>query len=112
MLIYILDKKRITFLQVRNFNISGIPPDRNTSEAMMYSLSNIKNRNFIFKEQLPDFCRLILRNYAWAKLYSLNMFVHFGYDYYMYAGFSGACRGLTKKAKELGLFIERFKSPY
>lgn len=41
------------------------------------------------------------------------MFVHFGYDYYMYIGSSKELpQDLRNKIENLGLFVENFESPY
>ena len=40
------------------------------------------------------------------------MYIHFGYDYYMYIGSSNACDNVRIKIQEEGLFVEEFKSPY
>ncbi|MDR1688736.1 MAG: hypothetical protein LBS21_09030, partial [Clostridiales bacterium] len=53
--------------------------------------------------------RLILREFIWAKLKStMNLEVHFGYDYYMYIG----CSKLPENIRSCGLFIESRESPY
>lgn len=111
-IMYIANIKKNNYIRVKNIYRSPQYTDIHATTGMNILIKLIKNGNFIEKNYIPDLCRLILREHMWARLYSLNMFVHFGYDYYMYAGFSGECRGLTRKVKELGLFIERFKSPY
>jgi hypothetical protein len=41
------------------------------------------------------------------------MFIHFGYDYYMYIGSSKIAPDfLIKKIQDEDLFVEEFKSPY
>ncbi|GIO86409.1 hypothetical protein J25TS5_33410 [Paenibacillus faecis] len=58
-------------------------------------------------------CKLILRNNLWCKLiYESKMFVHFGYDYYMYIGSLKKCNLAINKITESGLFVEEFESPY
>jgi hypothetical protein len=60
-----------------------------------------------------DFARLVLREEAWGKLVVPGKaYVHFGYDYYMYIGVPSKCEQSIAIAKDLGLFIERFLSPY
>ena len=40
------------------------------------------------------------------------MFVHFGYDYYMYIGSNKRFKGIINTIANTGLFIEEFESPY
>ena len=72
----------------------------------------LKRRNAVFISEIPDLCRLILREYAWAKIESKKMFVHFGYDYYMYIGLEEQYEYVIDKVKYIGLFIEQMESPY
>jgi hypothetical protein len=56
--------------------------------------------------------RCLLRESFGTQLVSRNMFVHFGYDYYM---FIGSRKPLVEEAKiieGMGLFVEDFPSPY
>ena len=40
------------------------------------------------------------------------MFVHFGWDYYMYIGSAKQCTGTIVQIQKSGLYIEQYKSPY
>ena len=63
--------------------------------------------------QSIDFARLVLRENAWGKLVVPGKaYVHFGYDYYMYIGVPSKCERSIAIARDLGLFVERFRSPY
>jgi len=63
--------------------------------------------------QSLDFARLVLREEAWGKLVVPGRaYVHFGYDYYMYIGVPSKCERSIAIARDLGLFVERFRSPY
>jgi len=73
----------------------------------------IENKKFYNKEQVKLLSRLILRELIWGKLvFDKQMFVHFGYDYYMYIGLEKKPKQALNTAQELGLFTEKFKSPY
>ncbi len=61
---------------------------------------------------LPEVVRLILQEKVWCRLNAQNTFLHFGYDYYMYVGVSRECPKSKQFARNLGLFVENFKSPY
>jgi hypothetical protein len=66
-------------------------------------LSITKNVNLI---------RLILREHLWCKLECEKMFVHFGYDYYMYIGTKNKCEDVLKQIEHMNLFVEKYESPY
>lgn len=73
----------------------------------------VKEGSWVEKDDIKDFCKLILRDKLWCKLrYSRKMFVHFGWDFYMYIGSSSACENVTTAIEKSGLFVEAFKSPY
>jgi len=63
-------------------------------------------------ENIPYLVKLILREILWAKLESDDLFVHFGYDYYMYFVARKELKKSAKIISENGLFVENFKSPY
>ena len=55
----------------------------------------------------------ILRNKLGCKLeFDNTMYVHFGWDYYMFISSAKACQSAIKKIEEIGLFVEPFVSPY
>jgi len=57
--------------------------------------------------------RLVLRRKLWCRLGDKNnMFVHFGYDYYMYIGSVKKCVKTIQQIQQSGLFVEEFISPY
>ena len=64
------------------------------------------------KKEVDLLARLILREKLWCKLESQDMFVHFGWDYYMYIGSAHTCEKYIKEIKETGLFVEKYESPY
>ena len=53
-----------------------------------------------------------LREKYWCRLESDKMFIHFGYDYYMYIGSNLTYDEMKKIVDEQGLYIEKRKSPY
>lgn len=68
-----------------------------------------KNKKIEGVENISVLARLILREVLWCKLEHPLMFVHFGYDYYMYVG----CKKKINENKYIeGMYIEPFKSPY
>lgn len=73
----------------------------------------LENKTFYNKEQVSSLIRLILREEIWGKLvYEKEMFVHFGYDYYMYVGLQEESKQALDFIPDLGLFVEKYTSPY
>jgi hypothetical protein len=56
--------------------------------------------------------RRLLREEFWCRLEGADGFIHIGYDYYMYLGVARQCPGAEALARQAGLFVERFQSPY
>jgi len=63
-------------------------------------------------ERIPAVLRALLREEYWCRLEGTSAFVHVGWDYYMYIGVPTLCRNAESVARNLGLFVERFRSPY
>ena len=81
------------------------------SQEMIDVFDKIKNRSVLSKEEVAIVARLNLREDLYCRFKSDDMYVHFGWDYYMYIGSKNACRGAITKIKKSGLFVESFKSP-
>ena len=86
--------------------------DRLLTTSMKKMHKNAKNGIVVDNVGISDIIKLNLREDMWCQLVSDKMFVHFGYDYYMYIGADGDCVGAIKKIEEAGLFVEEFSSPY
>ena len=64
-------------------------------------------------KRLDSTIRNTLRDNIWVKLSCpRRAFVHFGWDYYMYAGVSRPIQNSLKEIDKMGLFHEAFESPY
>jgi hypothetical protein len=62
---------------------------------------------------LKQIIKLILREKIGGQLTSQSgMFVHFGYDYYMYIGINSNHPEVISSIQNLGLYVEPFESPY
>lgn len=72
----------------------------------------IVNNSYVNKENIIHIIQLILRNEIWCKLKTKAMYVHFGYDFYMYIGSIKPCDSIIKKIELSGLFVEKHPSPY
>jgi hypothetical protein len=76
---------------------------RSISERVQFSLS---------LERVGDVIREMLREELWCRSESQGGFVHIGWDYYMYIGVPHRCPKAELLAEGLGLYPERFSSPY
>lgn len=72
----------------------------------------VLNEKNIGIENIPLLVQAILRNKVWCKLTADNIYVHFGYDFYMYIGSKNSCDSAIEKIKQSGLFVENYESPY
>ena len=63
-------------------------------------------------DAIIDVARDCLREKFWCKLNIDNLFFHFGYDYYLYVGSLLDFQHISKLAHDIGLFVEKKKSPY
>lgn len=66
----------------------------------------------IQRDDLPHIVRSVLREKCWCRLGGEDFFIHFGYDYYMYAGCNRPVDAVSVMAEKHGLFCEPFRSPY
>jgi hypothetical protein len=62
--------------------------------------------------EVGEAVRRVLREEFWCRLEGAGAFVHVGWDYYMYVGVPGPCPSAATLARQLGLFVEPFRSPY
>ena len=62
--------------------------------------------------EVGDVVRRMLRGEFWCQLEGTEAFAHVGYDYYMCVRVPAACPNAVALARQLGLFVEPFRSPY
>jgi hypothetical protein len=86
-------------------------PELYTDELTIL-FSSIKEGMEFDVTEIANLIRLILREHLWCKLESEKMFVHFGYDYYMYIGAKNKCEDVLKQIEHMNLFVEEYESPY
>lgn len=98
----------------KNYNSFKLDKEPNSySEEMIEFYNSIQDNAIITKREIQYLCRLVLREHLWCKLETNNtMFVHFGYDYYMYIGSNKRFEGVINTIANTGLFVEEFESPY
>jgi hypothetical protein len=109
----------MNYLEIKSFRITGLEKydnlsffHDNMSKKMEMFFKTLQDDSLIKKDTIAYISRLVLREYIWCKLESPVMFIHFGYDYYMYIGCSIECKSIIDEIRESGLFIETFQSPY
>ncbi|SEF22047.1 hypothetical protein SAMN05421837_1011213 [Amycolatopsis pretoriensis] len=71
-----------------------------------------KQDSVVSVTEIGDLVRIALRELAWFKIQTHSFFIHFGRDFYMYAGSDVPCERSRKLARSRGLFVEDFTSPY
>src|SRR5205823_13394108 len=62
--------------------------------------------------EVGEVVRRMLREEFWCRLEGAEAFVHIGYDYSMYVGAFRPCPAAAALSRQLGLFVEPFRSPY
>jgi hypothetical protein len=78
-----------------------------------YEKKNFREGMKIDGSNLPQLCRLILREIIWCRLESdQNFYIHFGWDFYMYIGTSIWPDASVDFTRQQGLFVEEIESPY
>lgn len=83
------------------------------TEQMVQLYHTVSENQFVSGQVLRDLCKLILRELMGFRLiFEDKMFVHFGYDYYMYIGVNNVCKDAKDSIQASGLFIEECESPY
>lgn len=110
----LMECNKISSLQVSSLEKSKrLKIDDQNTEHMSLLFNIIKENDWIEHDNIESFCKLILRDKLWCKLvHDKKMFVHFGWDFYMYIGSALACENTIKKIESSGLFVEPFRSPY
>ncbi len=104
----------ISHLQIQGLeNHGSVNEDPSIDQEERVFVNTLQENDLLSLEQIKTASKLILRNYFWCQLISKHkMFVHFGYDYYMYIGSRSECKDTLQKIKNSGLFVEDFESPY
>ncbi|MNL91146.1 hypothetical protein D3C81_08760 [compost metagenome] len=82
------------------------------SEDMKKLLKVIRKGQRLEGKDIENMCRLILREQIWCELSNAKMFVHFGWDYYMYLGCMLEDKEVIKSIGKQGLYMEPMRSPY
>lgn len=113
-IIFLMECNKVSSLQVNSLEKSKrLKKDDHNTKHMSLLFNTVKENDWIEQENIEDFCKLILREKLWCKLVNNEkMFVHFGWDFYMYIASAFACEKTIKNIENSGLFVEPFRSPY
>jgi hypothetical protein len=112
-------RRFVEFSKTKSFKVSGLEvrsPSENPKELANETqawLAEIQEGAEVSGDSLERLIRLILRESCWARLEGKNnSYIHFGYDYYMYAGtdLNSSNDGMLKFPEMV--FCEEMKSPY
>ncbi|WIV19864.1 hypothetical protein QPK24_03750 [Paenibacillus polygoni] len=77
------------------------------SKELLETYTHIKDLDELDKEQVGSFCRLVLREDMWAKVYyPRRMKVFIAYDYLMGIHTSKSIETIIPLIEQLGLFVE------
>lgn len=106
-------------ISLPTLTISQLEKHECTSMALPYDPDMISLYDRIYpgyeatRHDVELLARLALRENIWCTLDNAHMFVHFGYDYYMYIGSTKKCCDAINAIEKLGLFVEPITlSPY
>lgn len=101
------------YLEKHNGNIKLHQTPLIYTEEMIELFERLHEGTVLEIRDIEHVCRLILREKLWCKVENDNkIFIHFGCDFYMYIGCLSKPEGIINLMGKLGLFIEKFESPY
>ncbi|MBO0440216.1 hypothetical protein [Candidatus Enterococcus ikei] len=108
-----MSELKIETLRIKELEKIGFKEHYKNTENELESLYNsLKNDLIVSSSQISMLLKLILRETIWCKLVSENLFIHFGYDYYMYIGVKSSLPKTNQLIKKSGLYLENIESPY
>ena len=112
-IIRIMRENEVDLLKVEALEVKCYVDYSSFSELELKNcFNNLKNNILVTKHDITQIVRLVLREFVWCKLTCQRMFVHFGYDYYMYIGSEQPSKITLKAIESRGLFVEKIASPY
>jgi hypothetical protein len=108
----VLNYLKITSLKISNLEKhNSIDDFQERDKLELFECYSQLNENYeVFKNDLNVFVKLVLREYCWYELTSLDrsFSVKFGYDYYMYFIFQNDVNSaeIIKQIEDCSLFVE------
>ena len=106
------DGKKLTFSEYFNTESKYIQAVLLFMESLnidSLQATHLIDKGLYYDQEMVTFIvQSILRNKFGCKLeYDEKMYVHFGWDYYMYIGASQICKAAIIRIENLGLFVEK-----
>lgn len=112
-ILLIMSELNVTSMQIEEMQTYGFMRSRKLQDKGLRKFyRKIHTGMTLQKDEIVLFAKLALRRLAWGKLINDKMFIHFGDDYYMYAGTEEPIDKSIQSIHESGLFVEEFESPY
>lgn len=109
----ILENNNIQKLKVRDLELKDYEGIGSRLADCNLSLLEKTKKNVSYSRQnVIEIAQLTLREIIWCRLEYKSIYVHFGYDFYMYVGGIVIDENLISKAKSEDLYIEIMNSPY
>lgn len=111
----IMDFLGVDFLHITHLEKKEVVPLNifYCSSSLRKMYQSLHGEQKLNKEEIIEVMQLVLREFIWCKLESQKMFVHFGWDYYMYIGTpKELSKLLIQQIEKSGLYVEEFYSPY
>lgn len=113
----------LMFIKLNNVKYMMVDDlEKHTNRTIVYDkydfqieklIKKVQNKMKINIRDINLLSRAILRERIWAKLYfNDELYIHFGYDYYMYIGSKLEPKKEIEQIKKFGLDIEPMISPY
>jgi hypothetical protein len=101
-------------LQVKGLNnsrIGELKPGELRDIALVPAL--VQSKTMLEGSGLADIIRMVLREILWCRLMRKSqLYLFFGWDYYMYIGSTSPSHKAIESARKNGLFVEEMISPY
>lgn len=108
-----MNSLKITSLRIKCLEKRNELRGEDYTDEMSRLHKMLKENGVLNIDEIRNIVRMVLRETVWCKLENTDsMFVHFGYDYYMYIGSNKMCKKTIDKIMKMGLFVEPYSSPY
>jgi len=109
----IMSQNNVDYFEVQRLQIKFYKdyPDFIEPESKDF-FNSLANKMLLSNNDITKIIRFNLREIIWCKLVNSQMYVHFGYDYYMYIGCKSISESVINAIETDGLFVETFISPY
>jgi hypothetical protein len=112
---YLLDKNGIIKMKIYELENNMVFENgivEKLFDKNIFDELKIKNGNEYLVKDIVYIIRLCLREIIWCKIVWENIYIHIGYDYYVYIGGLKIDKDYMENELKNGITIEEYKSPY